>query len=150
MKKIDSSQLVCTADQSAQLITLGIIPVACFCYENIAGQYEFAGEYMGQAHPLPAWTAEELIYLMGGECAKADLEPMAGWTENKNMLLFYVDFELKLKQYPSAARANADILIYMLQKEIITAAQANERLECFADVKYYNQIESKNFPKKKK
>lgn len=157
MKRIDPSLFVCSPQQAQQLITLGILPAGFFCYElksftpaEGAPEYEFAGEYFDQHEPIPAWTLEELNVLIGGYFSKPDMPDAEEWTANRNMLHYILYFPDSLKSFLNGAQASAAFLIFLLQNDHITAAQANERLEAFMNGTHYNPIDSDHFPAKKK
>jgi hypothetical protein len=160
MKKIDSALFVCTSEQAQQLIELGIMPAAFFCFELQTGvpeggngeveQWEFAGEYFDQEPAIPAWTKEEICIMIGGYFVKPDMPDNQEWTANRNMLHYLLHFPDSSKAYRNGAQACAAYLIFLLQHDHITAAQANERLEAFMQGIHYNPIESENFKPKKK
>lgn len=158
MQKIQSDKLVCTSAQSSQLIQLGIKPVGCFCYQWFGddpvgsastGEYEFAGEYLDQNNPLPAWTYEELLVMVGPECIKPDLPDMREWRENADMMLFSVHLPSKRIDYKTGAPAMAEWLIFLLKGKHITAADANERMEYYVSGKHYNTVLEKMKKQKK-
>jgi hypothetical protein len=148
MKKIDSSNLVCTAAQSQQLIALGILPIGVFCYESTAGQWDFAGEYVGQSPVIPAWTFQELCILIGGNFTKPDMYWRESWTRSANMLNNLVFLPNKRLEFPNAAQAAAALLQHLLvtrkssesKDTLVTAAQANARLMDFADGNRHNPM----------
>lgn len=148
MKKIDSSLLVCTASQSKQLIGLGILPISVFCYEAVAGQWEFAGEYMGQQPVIPAWTFQELCIMIGGDFKKPDVYSRDEWTFSANMLNNIVYLPNKRLEFPNAAQAAAALLEHLLRTRkssaalttLVTVEEANARISAFADSEIYNPM----------
>lgn len=148
MKKIDSSLLVCTAAQAQQLITLGILPIAVFCYESTGGVWDFAGEYVGQAPVLPAWTFQELCVIIGGDFQKPDIYSKRDWTHGANMLNAIVYLPKKRIEFPNTAQAAAALAIHLLTTRknslstdtLLMAPEANARLEAFANGELYNPM----------
>lgn len=148
MIKVNAEKIICASELVIELLKLGITPASHYCYEKgDEGGWEFAGEYVGQDDVIPAWTLEELQIYMGGEFAKPDLLSKAEWTRSTvNMLQYRTFFPDKMKTYPNGANAAADCLQYMLSNDIITVAEANERMEHFIKGKNYNPLD----PEKKK
>ncbi len=153
MRKIDSSLIVCTAEQSQALIGLGILPASVFCYEWIldeevkppphllAHHWSFAGEYMGQDNVLPAWCMEELHVLIGGDFVKPDLFAKREWTSPAiNMMQWAMFLPKKRKNFFSGAEASAAFLEFLLRSKEITAAEANARLDAFITKKFFNPM----------
>jgi len=141
MQKIDSSLLVCTAEQSLALMHLGILPVSCFCYEPIdVGEYEFAGEHFDQQNAIPAWTMEELHIMIGGDYTKPDLYTTKDWRETVNMMQYIMYTPAKRKDYQSGATAAAGFLEFLLTAKEITADEANARLQAYATKEHFNPL----------
>lgn len=154
MKKIDSLLLVCSAAQSQKLLSLGILPVACNCYESIAGQWEFAGEFFDQQPVLPAWTMEELNILIGGDFPqviknegkagmiikypKPDLYRTTDWTQGANMMKYILYLPFKRAEFLNGAEALAVMLEQLLVTKELTAAECNARLEAFTTKAFFN------------
>ncbi len=150
MKKIDAELLVCSSMQANQLIMLGILPAACFCYEFIldkeateiegrtVGFYEFAGEYMGQDSVIPAWTYDELYILIGPEIPKPEMFKEKDWSMTANMMQWALMLPKKRSNYPCGAMAAAGLLEWLLINKHITPDEANGRLEAFITKKHYN------------
>lgn len=141
MKKIDSAFLVCTAEQSQQLIGLGIIPAGAFCYEyrvddysdddGERGFYEYAGEYTGQPGVIPAWTYEELCVMIGGEYAKPDILSINDFTPNLDLMQYVLYMSNARYHFANGARAAAAMLEYGLINKKLTADECNERYDKF-------------------
>lgn len=161
MRKINSEFLVCSVEQTQQLMGLGILPVACMCYEWLGdtmevrpanGAYEFSGEYVGQEAAIPAWTYEELLVLIGPDYWKPDLFGKNEWTDNINMMQFALVLPTVRKDYKNGAQAMAELLAYLLLKKEITAKSANERMDFYVTKEHYNPVREaikKDIKKKK-
>lgn len=143
MKKIDSLLLVCSAAASQQLIGLGILPVACFCYESFGGQWDFAGEYIGQHPVLPAWTLNELHVLIGGDFPKPDLFNSQDWIRGMNMMQWPLYLPRKMKPFINAADAAAALLEHLLIDNKLKPEDCNARLEAFITKDIYNPLSNK-------
>ncbi len=151
MRKVDSSLLVCTSDQSMALIALGILPASAFCYEwvsgdpeslkgNYTGDWEFGGEYVGQDKAIPAFTMEELHVLIGGDYAKPDMYGKREWVEKVNMMQWKLYLPSKGKDYTNGAQASAALLEYLLNKKEIRAEDANARMEAYISKVHFNPL----------
>lgn len=140
MKKIDSSLLVCSAAFSQQLIALGVLPVACMCYESTGGVWDFAGEYVGQSPVLPAWTMAELHILIGGDMPKPDLFNKQDWARGLNMMNWPVYFPKKMKAYNNGADAAAAWLEFILVEKLVKVEDCNARLEAFINKTFFNPM----------
>lgn len=153
MKKIDSSLLVCSAVKSQQLVGLGILPVACNCYESVAGQWEFAGEYVGQHPVLPAWTMEELNILIGGSFPKVLLmnekskefivkypkpDLYREWSEGANMMKYILHLPTKRVETLNGAEGYAGLLQELLLAKEVNPFECNERLGAFITKEMFN------------
>lgn len=157
MKKIDSILLVCSATISQQLVSLGILPVACNCYESTAGAWEFSGEYIGQHPVIPAWTMEELNILIGGDFPqmvlvnektkeaivkfpKPDLYRSSDWTPTANMMKFILHLPNKRMETLNGAEGYAALLYQLLVTGEVKAADCNSRLEAFLTKDIFNPL----------
>ena len=157
MKKIDSSLLVCSAYMSQQLIGLGVLPVGCMCYESVAGQWEFAGEYVGQSPVLPAWTMEELNILIGGDFPqilvknqktgellvkypKPDLYREKDWTPAANMMKYILHLPNKRVETLNGAEAYATMLYQLLVTKEVNVEDCNARMEAFVTKDIFNPM----------
>lgn len=155
MKKIDSTLLVCSAAISQQLVSLGILPVACMCYESVAGQWDFSGEYVGQDPVIPAWTMEELNILIGGDFPqilvknqktgellvkypKPDLYREQDWTPAANMMKYILHLPLKRVETLNGAEAYARLLYELLVTKEIDVEECNARMEAFVTKDIFN------------
>lgn len=138
MQKIDSSLLVCTAEHAQTLLSLGIIPVACFCYEQMPEGFEFAGEYYGQEGAIPAWTMDELFILIGGSFVKPDLFNMGDWRMEVNMMQWAVYTPKSRKNAISGAQAAAMFLEHLLKSKEVKPEEANARLAAFISKEHFN------------
>lgn len=129
--------LTCTPSQSEQLVKLGIEPEAYFWHERIRLGYgikEIADKWEtaqwrtpDPLRLLPAWTKEELDAMIGPERQKPDLYRPHLVTIHTNPNLYPVYFPNKLIEFNRGAQASAEALIYLLQKEVVIAADANTR-----------------------
>lgn len=157
MKKIDSLLLVCSAGISQQLVSLGILPVACNCYESVAGIWEFAGEYIGQHPVIPAWTMEELNILIGGNFPqyivivekkglgivrypKPDLPSDKYWSPTANMMKYILHLPTKRVETLNGAEAYGKMLCELLLAKEVLAFDCNERLRAFTTKDMFNPM----------
>ncbi len=149
MRKLDSSLLVCSADISQQLIGLGILPLSCFCYELVAGNWEYSSEYFDQSPVLPAFTMEELNTLIGGEFPeqiipnviqypKPDLLRQSSWTPERNMLKYFLYLPKEGIETFNGAEAYAVLLYKLILAKKLDVKDCNERLEGFLTARYKN------------
>ena len=144
MIKVNSEQLVCTAEQSQQLMALGILPISCMCYQFVAGDedeqahYEYAGEYLGEEDCIPAWTMGELHILIGGSYHKPDIRSDQEWTRTANMLEYVMYLPSKRRNFPQGAQAAAAFLEHLLAEELVKAADCNARLAAFGKDERHN------------
>lgn len=151
MKKIDSSFLVCSAENVERLLALGINPAACNCYESVAGNWEFAGEYFGQDPVIPAWTMEELNILIGGDIPrvirtaqplvkypKPDLYRESDWMPNANMMKYILHLPRKRVETLNGADAYAVLLYELLVTGEVKPEECNARLDAFITKETFN------------
>lgn len=157
MKKIDSSLLVCSAAISQQLVSLGILPVGCFCYESVAGQWDYSGEYVGQDPVIPAFTMEELNILIGGDFPvimrmnekstevivrypKPDIYRTSDWTYAANMMKYILHLPGKRMETLNGAEAYAVLLYELLVTKKVKPEDCNARMEAFISKEIFNPL----------
>lgn len=137
MKKIDSSLLVCSAAYSQQLVALGILPIACMCYESTGGIWDFVGEYVGQKPVLPAWTMNELDVMIGGDYPndlfKPEIYSQREWSAEADMLQYILYLPKSRKDHRAGADAYAAFLLYIINKVMVNPE----------DMKEYNQAKDR-------
>lgn len=129
------NRLTCLPNQSAKLLDLGIFP-ACFLWQILQGPadnlrwrvQQLASPKLGPEQ-VPAWTKAELDVFIGPKYAKPDL-----WQEDKQRekaatdpFTYPVFFLHGCEIFENGAHASARGLIWLLENEFVTAADANER-----------------------
>jgi hypothetical protein len=137
---------VCDIEQSKKLKDFGIEQDGHYCYlENSASKIDFGDvnymferhiqDYEHSVHPdgfdgsfkeqsWIAYTGTELGAMIGNYSSlKIDL-----WQGLKDIWLARVGFKELVFSVPNEARARAELLIYLLQNEILSAETCNKRL----------------------
>lgn len=136
-KRTEVQKLICSVEIAKKLVTAGIQPISAFHYADVT-DYFTDGDEASPKYTLdmidepdeasvPAWTMEELRIMVGNKFLGGNLpeprpKPMKG-----EETTFYVYYLETCKHYESGAEANADLLLYLLEKKLVTAEEVNKR-----------------------
>lgn len=127
------SKITGSVENCRGLVSLGIVPIAIIWHLR-AGDAWLTSELRTQTEydfetAVPAWTKAELDIMIGPEFPKPDLWTKADLIVNiaQEPERFPVFFPNKLLTFQNGAQASAEVLYFLIKKNMVDVNDANER-----------------------